>query len=151
MYLATVTDLASRRVIGWAMAEQMHTTLVSDALRMAVESRRPSPGLIMHTDRGSQYTSRAFTALLAGQGFRQSLSRPRQCWDNAVAESWFATLKRELIYRRTWTTRAEARRAIFSFIELFYNRRRLHSALGYLSPVEYETGKVDQAMTAQAA
>jgi transposase InsO family protein len=151
LYLATVIDLASRRVIGWAMAEQMHTTLVSDALRMAVESRRPSPGLIMHTDRGSQYTSRAFTALLAGQGFRQSLSRPRQCWDNAVAESWFATLKRELIYRRTWTTRAEARRAIFSFIELFYNRRRLHSALGYLSPVEYETGKVDQAMTAQAA
>ena len=105
----------------------------------------------MHSDRGSQYTSRAFTALLAGHGFRQSLSRPRQCWDNAVAESWFATLKRELIHRRTWATRAEARRAIFSFIELFYNRRRLHSALGYLSPVEYETGKVDQAMTGQAA
>ncbi len=151
LYLATVIDLASRRVIGWAMAEQMHTTLVSDALRMAVESRRPSPGLIMHTDRGSQYTSRAFTALLTGHGFRQSLSRPRQCWDNAVAESWFATLKRELIDRRTWASRAEARRAIFSFIELFYNRQRLHSSLGYLSPVEYETGKLGQVMTDQAA
>lgn len=151
LYLATVIDLASRRVMGWAMAEQMRTTLVSDALQVAVESRRPSAGLIMLSDRGSQYASKTFTERLASYGFHQSLSRPRQCWDNAVAESWFATLKRELIYRRTWATRAEARRAIFSFIELFYNRLRPHSARGYLSPVEYETGKVCQAMTVQAA
>ena len=151
LYLATVIDLASRRVVGWAMAEHMRTTLVSDALRMAVESRRPSPGLMFHTDRGAQYTAKDFTAVLAGHGIRQSLSRPRQCWDNAVAESWFATLKRELLHRRSWATRAEARRAIFEFIELFYNRRRLHSSLGYLSPAEYETGKVSQSKTAQAA
>ncbi len=151
LYLATVIDLASRRVVGWAMADHMRTTLVTDALRMAVESRRPSPGLIFHTDRGSQYTARDFTTLLAGHEIRQSLSRPRQCWDNAVAESWFATLKRELIYRRSWATRAEARRAIFEFIELFYNRRRLHSSLGYLSPAEYEARKVSQSKTAQAA
>ena len=124
LYLATVIDLASRRVVGWAMADHMRTTLVGDALRMAVESRRPPPGLIFHTDRGSQYTARDFTALLADHAIRQSLSRPRQCWDNAVAESWFATLKNELIYRRSWPTRAEARRAIFEFSEVFYNRRR---------------------------
>ena len=107
MYLATVIDLASRRVVGWAMADHMRTTLVGDALRMAVASRRPPPGLIFHTDRGSRYTARDFTALLADHAIRQSLSRPRQCWDNAVAESWFATLKNELIYRRSWPTRAE--------------------------------------------
>jgi transposase InsO family protein len=151
LYLATVIDLASRRVVGWAMADHMRSTLVADALRMAVESRRPLPGLIFHADRGSQYTARDFTALLAGHAIRPSLSRPRQCWDNAVAESWFATLKNELIYRRSWHTRAEARRAIFEFIEVFYNRQRLHSALGYLSPVEYEAGKVHQPKTAQAA
>jgi putative transposase len=151
LYLATVIDLASRRVVGWAMAEQMRTTLVSDALQMAIKSRRPAAGLIMHSDRGSQYTSQAFRELLASHGLRQSLSRPRQCWDNAVAESWFATLKRELLYRRSWATRDEARRAIFSFIELFYNRQRLHSSLGYLSPVEYEAGKLGQAFTGQAA
>ncbi len=111
LYLATVIDLASRQVVGWAMAGHMRTTLVSDALRMATRSRRPPPGLLFHTDRGSQYTSREFTALLAGHDIRQSLSRPRQCWDNAVAESWFATLKRKLLYRRSWPTRAEARQA----------------------------------------
>jgi transposase InsO family protein len=151
LYLATVIDLASRRVVGWAMAERMPTSLVCDALQMAVESRRPAAGLIMHADRGSQYTSKAFRELLDSHGLRQSLSRPRQCWDNAVAESWFATLKRELLYRRSWATRAEARRAIFSFIELFYNRHRLHSSLGYLSPAEYEAGKLGQAITGQAA
>jgi transposase InsO family protein len=151
LYLATVIDLASRRVVGWAMADHMRSTLVADALRMAVESRRPLPGLIFHADRGSQYTARDFTALLAGHAIRQSLSRPRQCWDNAVAESWFATLKDELIYRRSWPTRAEARRAIFEFIEVFYNRQRLHSSLGYLSPAEYEAQKEAQPETAQAA
>jgi len=151
LYLATVIDLASRRVVGWAMADHMRSTLVTDALRMAVESRRPRPGLIFHADRGSQYTARDFTALLAGHAIRQSLSRPRQCWDNAVAESWFATLKDELIYRRPWPTRAEARRAIFEFIEVFYNRQRLHSALGYLSPAGYEAHREAQPETAQAA
>ena len=96
-------------------------------------------------------TARDFTALLADHAIRQSLSRPRQCWDNAVAESWFATLKNELIYRRSWPTRAEARRAIFEFIEVFYNRRRLHSSLSYLSPAEYEAQKDGQPETAQAA
>jgi transposase InsO family protein len=118
---------------------------------MAVESRRPPPGLIFHTDRGSQYTSGDFSAQLRDHAIRQSLSRPRQCWDNAVAESWFATLKNELIYRRSWPTRAAAQRAIFEFIEVFYNRQRLHSSLGYLSPAEYEARKVLQPRTAQAA
>jgi transposase InsO family protein len=151
LYLATVIDLASRRVVGWAMADHMRSTLVSDALCMAVESRRPLAGLIFHADRGSQYTAHDFTALLAGHAIRQSLSRLRQCWDNAVAESWFATLKTELIHRRAWRTRAEARQAIFEFIEVFYNRQRLHSSLGYLSPAEYEAQKEAQPEDAQAA
>lgn len=151
LYLATVIDVASRRVVGWAMADHMRSTLVADALRMAVESRRPPPGLIFHTDRGSQYTARDFTAQLGGHAIRQSLSRPRQCWDNAVAESWFATLKNELIYRRSWPTRAAAQRAIFEFIEVFYNRQRLHSSLGYLSPAEYEAQKEAKLEAAQAA
>jgi transposase InsO family protein len=151
LYLTTVIDLASRRVVGWAMADHMRSALVGDALRMAVESRRPPPGLIFHTDQGAQYTAGDFAALLAGHEIRQSLSRPRQCWDNAVAESWFSTLKSELIYRRPWPTRAQARQAIFEFIEVFYNRQRLHSSLGYLSPVEYEAGKVHQPKADQAA
>jgi transposase InsO family protein len=138
LYLATVIDVASRRIVGWAMADHMRADLVCDALAMALGRRRPAPGLIVHSDRGSQYTSREFTALLAAHGIRQSLSRPGQCWDNAVAESFFATLKTELIHLHAWPTRARARRAIFEFVEIFYNRRRLHSALGYLSPSDYE-------------
>jgi transposase InsO family protein len=138
LYLATVIDLASRRVVGWAMAEHMRAELVCDALRMAIESRRPAPGAIFHSDRGTQYTSKEFTGLLAAHGMIQSLSRPRQCWDNAVAESFFATLKLECIYRRSWATRASARGATFEFIEVFYNRRRLHSSLGYMTPSAYE-------------
>ena len=151
LYLATVIDLGSRRVVGWAMADHMRSTLVVDALRMAVESRRPPAGLIFHADRGSQYTARDFSRLLADHAIRQSHSRPRQCWDNAVAESWFATLKDELLYRRSWPTRAAAQRAIFEFIEVFYNRQRLHSSLGYLSPAEYEAQKQAQPEPAQAA
>jgi putative transposase len=138
LYLATVIDLASRRVIGWAMADHMRTELVCDALRMALGARRPAPGLIWHSDRGTQYTSAEFGDLLAANRMLQSFSRPRQCWDNAVAESWFSTLKSELIYRQSWATRAHARRAIIRFIEIFYNRKRLHSSLDYLTPVEYE-------------
>ncbi len=151
LYLATVIDLASRRVVGWAMADHMRAELVCDALRMAIDDRRPEPGAMFHSDRGTQYTSAEFTGLLGEHEMIQSLSRPRQCWDNAVAESWFATLKNELIYRRSWPTRAEARSAVFEFIEVFYNRLRLHSSLGYLSPAEYEAGKVHQPRTAQAA
>jgi transposase InsO family protein len=151
LYLATVVDLASRRVVGWAMAEHMRAELACDALRMAVERRGPAPGLIFHSDRGSQYTAGDFTALLARHGIRQSLSRPRQCWDNAVAESWFATLKVELVHRHPWSTRARARQAIFEYIEVFYNRRRLHSSLGYLSPAEYEARRVRGSTAAEAA
>lgn len=138
LYLATVIDLASRKVVGWAMAEHMRAELVCDALRMAIGARRPAPGAIFHSDRGSQYTSSEFTDLLAEHEMRQSLSRPRQCWDNAVAESFFASLKGELIDRRSWATRAQVRREVVWYIEVFFNRRRLHSSLGYLSPDEYE-------------
>jgi len=151
LYLATVIDLASRRVVGWAMAEHMRAELVCDALCMAVEARGPAPGLIFHSDRGSQYTSADFQRLLASHQIQQSLSRPRQCWDNAVAESWFSTLKLELIYREPLATRARARQAIFEFIEVFYNRRRLHSSLDYVTPAEYEVRKVGQPSPAQAA
>jgi transposase InsO family protein len=149
-YLATVIDLASRRVVGWALADHMRAELVSDALGMAIEHRRPAPGLIFHSDRGTQYTSTEFTALLAEHEMIQSLSRPRQCWDNAVAESFFASLKLELIDRRSWATRSQVRLAVFDYIERFYNRRRLHSSLDYLTPVEYEA-KIHQHEAAHAA
>ena len=152
MYLATVLDVASRRVVGWAMAEHMRSELVCDALSMAIDQRRPPPGLIFHSDRGSQYTSVEFTTLLERNDIRQSLSRPGQCWDNAVAESFFATLKCELINRHAWPTRLRARRAIFEYIEAWYNRRRLHSSLGYVSPVDYERRRVRlDSITARAA
>ena len=150
-YLATVIDLASRRVVGFAVAEHMRASLVCDALRMALLSRRPTAGLIFHSDRGSQYTSSAFRGLVGTSNIRQSLSRPRQCWDNAVAESFFATLKTELIYRSAWPTRAAARLAVFEFIEVFYNRRRLHSSLGYRSPEEYEALRLAPPSAAPAA
>ncbi len=152
LYLATVIDVASRRVVGWAMADHMRTELVTDALQMALDHRRPDPGLIFHSDRGCQYTSENFATLLESNGIVQSLSRPGQCWDNAVAESFFATLKTELIHRHAWPTRAYARRAIFDFIETWYNRRRLHSSLGYRSPAEYERGSAAlNLMTKEAA
>jgi putative transposase len=138
LYLATTIDLASRRVVGFAMADHMRASLVRDALTMALERRHPARGLMFHSDRGSQYTSREFRALLHDNGLLQSLSRRGQCWDNAVAESFFATLKEELVHRRTLPTRAAARHAIFEFIEVFYNRARLHSSLDYRTPVEYE-------------
>jgi putative transposase len=150
LYLATVIDLASRRVVGWAMADHMRAELVCD-LGMAIETRGPAPGLIFHSDRGTQYTSTAFTDLLAGHEIIQSFSRPRQCRDNAVAECFFATLKLELIHRRSWATRAQARRAVFEFIEVFYNRRRLHSSLGYLTPADYECKTFHQPAAAHAA
>lgn len=137
-YVATVIDLASRRVVGLAMADHLRTSLVSDALEMAVARRRPEEGLIFHSDRGCQYTSGDFRKLLARHKIVQSLSRPGQCWDNAVAESFFSTLKEELLYRGVWTTRGAAKRAIFEYVEVFYNRQRMHSSLDYLTPVDYE-------------
>ena len=151
LYLATVIDLASRRVVGWSMADHMRTELVADALEMAVAGRHPAPGLTFHSDRGTQYTSKEFTDLLASHQMIQSLSRPRQCWDNAVAESFFASLKEELIHRRSWATRAQARTAIVDYIEVFFNRRRLHSSLGYLCPAEYEAQRIHHHEAAQAA
>jgi transposase InsO family protein len=137
-YLATVIDLASRRVVGWALADNMETDLVADALGMALDVRRPAPGLIFHSDRGSQYTSGTFRQLLAEHGITQSLSRRGQCWDNSVAESWFASYKNELVYRGVWPTIAKLRTATFDYIEVFYNRQRRHSALAGLSPACYE-------------
>jgi len=137
-YLATVIDLASRRVVGWALADHMRTELISEALMNAFDSRRPPAGVIFHSDRGCQYTSRDFRQLAVDHGVVLSLGRKGTCWDNAVAESFFATIKREMIDRRAWPTIAGLRRAIFNWIEGWYNTRRLHSSLGNLSPARYE-------------
>ena len=138
LYLAVIIDLFSRRIVGWSMSERIDRKLALDALRMALAQRRPQPGLIHHSDRGSQYASGDYQQLLAQHGLRGSMSRRGDCWDNAVAESFFASLKLELVYQVQWRTRAEVRTAIFEYLELFYNRRRRHSSLGYLSPVEFE-------------
>ena len=137
-YLATVIDLASRKVVGWAIADHMRTELVEEALSNAFLSRRPPAGVIFHSDRGSQYTSRDFAELAKANGVELSIGRTGECWDNAVAESFFATIKRELIETRPWPTRAGLTRAVFEWIEGWYNTRRLHSSLGYLSPAAYE-------------
>lgn len=139
VYLATVLDLGSRRCVGWAMRDAMDVELVLSALRMAREARRPAPGLIHHSDRGSVYAAAAYRAELAAHGMVASMSGTGDCYDNAVAESFFATLEFELIMQNDWHTRAEARRAIFRYIETWYNRKRRHSTLGYVSPAEYET------------
>ena len=138
LYLAVVLDLASRRVVGWAMRHSLDAELALSAAGMALAARQPAAGLLHHSDRGVQYASAEYRALLATHGIEVSMSRRGDCWDNAVAESFFATLELELIARRTWHTHAEARRAIFTYIETWYNRRRRHSTLGYLSPVAYE-------------
>jgi transposase InsO family protein len=138
-YLATVIDLSSRRVVGWALADHMRTSLVEDALSMAFTQRRPASGAIFHSDRGCQYTSKDYAALARANGVILSVSRKGGCWDNAVAESFFATIKREVIDDPARPTRAGLHRAVFDYIEGWYNTRRLHSALGYLSPAEYES------------
>jgi transposase InsO family protein len=139
LYLATVIDIASRRVIGWATADHLRTDLVADALTAACRQRRPTRPVIFHSDRGCQYTSQQFATLATEFGVRLSVGRTGQCWDNALAESFFATIKRELLDTRTWSSRAAARTAIFDFVEGWYNLHRLHSSLGYRSPAEYET------------
>jgi putative transposase len=137
-YLATVIDLSSRKVVGWALADHMRTELISDALTMAVLNRRPEDGLIFHSDRGCQYTSADYGELARTNGVLLSIGRKGQCWDNAVAESFFATIKRELIDTRSWPTREGLRGAIFDYIEGWYNVKRLHSSLNYCSPAEWE-------------
>jgi putative transposase len=139
LYLATVIDIASRRVVGWATADHLRTDLVADALMAACRQRRPSRPVIFHSDRGCQYTSEQFAVLADRFGVRLSVGRTGQCWDNALAESFFATIKRELLGTAAWPSRAVARSAIFDFIESWYNLHRLHSSLGYRSPAEYET------------
>jgi putative transposase len=138
LYLAVILDAFSRKVVGWALADHMRTELATTALQMALTSRQPPPGLIHHSDRGSQYTSAAYGDMLEEHALRQSIGRPGTCWDNAVAESFFATLKKELIYPHVWPSRQSARTAIFAFIEGWYNRVRLHSTLNYSSPHVYE-------------
>jgi transposase InsO family protein len=137
LYLATVIDIASRRVVGYAMADHLRTELVSDALSNAVAARDPRPGVIFHSDRGCQYTSAAYAALAGENQVTLSVGRTGQCWDNALAESFFSSLKGELIDTRAWPTRAGARRAVVEYIG-WYNGTRLHSSLGYQSPVDFE-------------
>lgn len=139
LYLATVQDLFSRKIVGWAMSHRIQRQLTIDALRMAVAFRRPSPGLLHHSDRGSQYASHDYREVLEAYDMKCSMSRKGNCWDNAVMESFYRSIKTELIYHEDFDTREEARRAIFEYIEVFYNRVRRHSTLGYLSPTEYES------------
>jgi putative transposase len=139
LYLAVLLDLYSRRVIGWAMSAKPDQHLAIEALQMALVSRRPHQGLIHHTDQGATYTSVAYQHRLAEYGIAASMSRKGNCYDNAVAESFFSTLKNDLVHERDYQTREEARAEIFEFIEVFYNRQRLHQTLGYVSPEQFET------------
>jgi transposase InsO family protein len=137
-YLATVIDLGSRRIVGWALANHMRSSLVEDALTMAFSTRNPAEGVIFHSDRGCQYTNKDFANLARSNGVVLSVGRKGECWDNAVAESFFATIKRELIDTRSWPTRAGLRVAVFDYIEGWYNTRRLHSSLDYMAPARWE-------------
>jgi putative transposase len=139
LYLAAVQDAFSRRIVGWSMADHMRQELVIDALQMAVARRRPEPGLIHHSDQGGQFVSLGFGQACAKAGIARSMGSRGDCWDNAVAESFFATLKKELIRRQSWPTRAALRTAVFEYIEIFYNATRRHSTLGMLSPAQFET------------
>lgn len=138
LYLSFVLDTFSRRIVGWSMADHLKTELVLDALNMALYNRRPAPGLIHHSDRGSQYTSVEFGNKLKEAGLLPSMGSVGDAYDNSMAESFVSTLKRELIHRHSWPTRQSARVAIFEYIEAFYNTRRRHSALGRMNPAEYE-------------
>jgi len=139
LYLAAVMDLYSRRIVGWSMSDSLHRQLVIDALQMAITARQPLPGLLHHSDRGSQYASEDYQALLTQCQMIGSMSRKGNCYDNAPMESFFGTFKTELTFHCDYATRNEARLEIFEYIEVFYNRYRRHSALGYKSPVNYET------------
>ena len=138
LYLAAVMDCYSRRIVGWSMRPDLEAELVVDALEMAIARRRPKPGLVHHSDQGSQYVSLRFGERCREIGIHRSMGSKGDCFDNAVAESFFATLEKDLLRRRSFATRQDARTAVFDYIETFYNPIRLHSTLGYLSPVEYE-------------
>ena len=139
LYLAVVIDLFSRKVVGWAMADQMRVDLVLEAFEMAILHRRPTGDLLFHSDRGSQYAANAFRDRLDFLDVTQSMSRKGNCWDNAPAESFFGRLKTEWVGRYTYRSRKEARRSVYFYIEMFYNSKRLHATLGYLSPNQFET------------
>jgi putative transposase len=141
LYLAAVLDLGSRKMVGWATADHLRSELAQRALSNALEHRQPTGPVLHHSDRGVQYACDAYQERLRANGFEVSMSRKGNCYDNAVMESFFGTLKQELVYRRTYRTREEANRSLFEYIEVFYNRRRLHSTLGYLSPVQYEESR----------
>jgi putative transposase len=145
LFLAAIVDLYSRKVVGWAMQPTMDRSLVLNALTMAVDDRKPGPGLIHHSDRGSQYASDDYRNALAAHGMVASMSRRACCYDNAVAESFWHTLKNDLIHRRHFETREEARHAIFEYIEVFYNRTRQHTSIGNLSPMEFELRRAQAA------
>jgi putative transposase len=143
LYLAVFIDLYSRRVVGWSMGSRMKAGLVTDALRMAIWRRRPAEGLIVHSDRGSQYASKAYRRLLKANGFVGSMSHKGDCWDNAVAESFFASLKKERVHWKHYQTRIEAQQDVLDYIAMFYNSQRLHSYLDYVSPMDYESAMVE--------
>jgi putative transposase len=138
LYLAAVEDLYSRRIVGWSMGSRIDSRLVVDALEMAISRRLPGDGMVAHSDRGSQYASEHYQQTLAGHGIACSMSRRANCWDNAPMESFFASLKKELVHGENYATREEARASLFEYIEAFYNRVRRHSSLGYMSPTAYE-------------
>jgi len=138
LYLAVVMDLYSRKIVGWSMDKRMTRKLVIDALKMALNNRRPPRGMIFHSDKGSQYASSDFKRVLWSAGIRQSMSGKGSCWDNAVVESFFKTLKTEHVYHETFATRAAAVTSIFSWMEITYNKNRIHSTLGYKTPVDFE-------------
>jgi len=138
LYLAAVVDIYSRMAVGWAMGPMHNEQLITDALIMAVRRRRPDAGLLHHSDRGSEYTSSGYRALLSSYGIQVSMSRRANCYDNALMESFFGTVKEACVYRSTFERRSQARTALFDYLETFYNRTRRHSSLGYLSPLIYE-------------
>jgi len=150
LYLAVVMDLFSRRIVGWSMQETMERSVVISALEMALTARRPPPGLLHHSDRGSQYASLDYQQVLHHAGCTCSMSRKGNCWDNAPMESFFSTLKMELVHQRRYATREQARAEIFEFIEVWYNRERLHSSLGYLSPVAFEATMTTETLSLAA-
>ena len=140
LYVAGVLDLCSRKLVGWSMADHMRAGLPGDALSMAVARRRPGAGLLHHSDRGVQYACDDYQALLASHGMQVSMSGKGDCWDNAVMESFWSTLKNEPVNHERYATREEARASIFEYVEVFYNRKRLHSSIGYQSPEQFEAG-----------
>jgi transposase InsO family protein len=148
LYLVVILDLFSRRVVGWSMSERITRKLALDALSMALQRRQPPRGLLHHSDRGSQYASGEYRRALVANGIVCSMSRRGDCWDNAVAESFFSTIKLELVYESDWATREEARAAIFEYLEVFYNGERRHSSLGYLSPAAFERDHEEKSLAA---